>query len=259
MQDRKSRREQYHAERERRDRLAYVGTLSAALVHEMRTPLNAVRMNVQLLEEDVDLLPEALQEKFRRKVSRVSRETERLVKTLEEFLTFARPPRMEPVPSDINHILREVIEFSEPEFHTTHVRIEADLADDMFPVVLDYTQFLHVMLNLFRNARESIEGIEEPNGVVRVTTCEHDSTIEVIVEDNGGGIPPGSEEKIFEIFYSTKERGTGLGLGIVRRIIEDHGGVIRAEDREDTRGARFRIFLPRGKFLEFRDNEKTAP
>mgnify|MGYP001809934637 FL=1 len=253
MTDRKTRREQLNEERERRDRLAYVGTLAAALVHEMRTPLNAVRMNVQMLEEDVGALEGTLREKLSRRVGRVSAETERLVKTLEEFLTFARPPRLDPVPSDINHILREVIEFSEPEFRAAAVRIEAALADDMFPVVLDHAQFLHVMLNLFRNAREAIDEAHEADGVVSVSTREYDNRIEIIVTDNGTGIPAGMEEKIFEVFFTTKKKGTGLGLGIVRRIVEDHGGTICAEGRTDARGARFRIMLPRGKFLEFKD------
>ena len=75
-----------------------------------------------------------------------------------------------------------------------------------------------------------------------------------MVEDNGIGIDPEDEDKIFEVFYTTKEKGTGLGLGIVKRIVEDHRGSIRVVTR-DTRGAVFEIILPRGHFLEFRSDK----
>ncbi|MFH0911151.1 MAG: ATP-binding protein [Planctomycetota bacterium] len=251
-------REEMSAERAKRERLAYVGTLAAGLVHEVRTPLNAVHLNAQLMEEDIAGLPAKYRSLFTRRMTRISAEIQDVVKTLDSFLAFARPPKLDPVPVDLNHFLREVIEFSEPEFRAGGVRIQSRLADDMYPVVLDKAQFTHVMLNLFRNAREACElrkgrkGTEAEALWVRITTLEREDTIEILVDDNGVGIEPGDEERIFELFYTTKENGTGLGLGIVRRIVEEHGGAIVAEDLPDA-GARFRIGLPRGRFLEFRE------
>jgi signal transduction histidine kinase len=245
-------RDREQAEREKRERLAYVGTLAAGLVHEMRTPLNAVKMNAQLVAEDVAQLPSAYRERFTKRVGRINDEIEEVVQTLDEFLTFARPPKMDPVPTDLNHVLREVMEFAEPEFQDAGVRLEPDLAEDMYPVVMDRSQFSHVMLNLFRNAREACEMAFAADAWVRVTTLEHEDTIEILVDDNGVGIEPGKEEEIFELFFTTKRKGTGMGLGIVRRIVEEHGGHIEAEDLPEA-GARFRIVLPRGKFLEFKE------
>jgi signal transduction histidine kinase len=256
MAPHRARKERTDPEQERRDRLAYIGTLAAGLVHEVRTPLNAIQLNAQLLDEDVERLPEHLRERFGRRTRRVTDQIREVVKTLDEFLTFARPPRMDPVPTDLNHFLRELIEFSAPEFHESGVRIERNLADDLYPVVMDKAQLNHVMLNLFRNAREACEmaGLEDDRWV-RVSTreLEDEGLIEIDVDDNGVGIEPDKEETIFDLFYSTKEKGTGLGLGIVRRIVEEHGGQIHAEDLPRA-GARFVLRLPRGKFLEFKED-----
>ncbi|MHC4871335.1 MAG: sensor histidine kinase [Planctomycetota bacterium] len=245
-------REKLQQEREKRDRLAYIGTLAAGLVHEVRTPLNAIQLNAQLLEEDVDKLSPDLKKKFNRRINRVTGQISEVVKTLDEFLAFARPPRMDSVPTDLNHFLREVLEFSTPEFDEKKITIESSLADDMYPVIMDKAQFTHVMLNIFRNACESCELAEDKKHWVKVNTLEEENDIIIQIDDNGIGIEPDAEEKIFELFYSTKEHGTGLGLGIVRRIVEEHGGKIQAEDLPEA-GARFTIVLPRGKFLEFKE------
>ncbi|MHC4886470.1 MAG: sensor histidine kinase [Planctomycetota bacterium] len=258
MNKAKRKRELEEEERAKRDRLAYIGTLAAGLVHEVRTPLNAMYLNVQLLEEAISVLPDDTRGRFEKRLSRVSVECKEVVKTLDMFLAFARPPRLEPVPTDLNHFLRELIEFSQPEFDQVGIRLTSSLADDMYPVVIDKGQFTHVFLNLFRNAREACETGPHGDGEITITSRELDSQIEILVDDNGVGVEPGDEEKIFELFFTTKEKGTGLGLGIVRRIIEDHGGQISASDLPEA-GARFRILLPRGKFLELhRDSEGGA-
>lgn len=253
------RREKEQEERLRRERLAYVGALAAGLVHEVRTPLHAIQLNAQLLTEDVEKLPAEIRKRYERRSMRIYTEVKALSKTLESFLTFARPPRLEPVPVDLNRFLRELLEFVQPEMDEAGVELQSQLARDMFPVVLDQNQFTHVMLNLLRNAREAIEQRREKEadfteGLIRVSTREEEKHILLVVEDNGIGINPEDEDKIFEVFYTTKEKGTGLGLGIVKRIVEDHRGSIRVVTR-DTRGAVFEITLPRGHFLEFRSGK----
>ncbi len=253
MPSRRQRKEE--KERLRRERLAYVGILAAGLVHEVRTPLNAIQLNAQMLAESVDELPPGLRRKFQRRTKRIYNEVKSLAHTLDAFLTFARPPRLDPTPIDLNRFLRELIDFARPEMTVADIRIESELAPDMYPVVLDQNQFNHVLLNLFRNAREAIEQRREKEGadfesLIRVTTKESDNRIWLGVEDNGIGIPPENEEHIFEVFYTTKPKGTGLGLGIVRRIVEDHRGTIEIVPVPPP-GAKFLIGLPRGHFLEF--------
>jgi signal transduction histidine kinase len=120
---------------------------------------------------------------------------------------------------------------------------------------LDKHQFTHVLLNLFRNAKESIDQRREKEecdfeGEITVSSEEYGKEISFSVTDNGLGLEEGVEEKIFEVFYTTKPKGTGLGLGIVRRIVEDHHGSIVASSCKDG-GAAFKVTLPRVLFLEF--------
>lgn len=242
-------------ERDRQERLAYVGALAAGLVHEVRTPLHAIQLTAQLLNEDVEKIPVEIRKAFSTRSKRIYSEVRALTKTLDAFLTFARPPKMDPTPTDLNRFLRELLEFATPEADEAGVVIEADLATDMYPVVLDQSQFTHVILNLLRNALESIEQRnekEDVDGWIRVRTIEKQDTIDLVVEDNGVGIDPSDEEQIFEVFYTTKQKGTGLGLGIVRRIVEDHRGTITV-DPTPPPGARFIITLPRSRFLEFNE------
>jgi signal transduction histidine kinase len=257
------RRDRDEEERARRERLAYVGALAAGLVHEVRTPLHAIQLNAQMLVEDVERVPEPSRTRFERRAGRIYNEVKALTKTLEAFLTFARPPRPDPTPTDLNHFLRELIEFVSPEMEEAEIAIDAHFAPEMYPVVLDHNQFTHVVLNLLRNAREAIEQRREkeeapPPGVIRLRTAEDESTVSLTVEDSGIGIPEGDEERIFEVFYTTKQKGTGLGLGIVRRIVEDHRGTIRAEGLE-AGGARFTVELPRGRFLPFTEDGADDP
>ncbi len=251
------RRTKEQEEEARQERLAYVGALAAGLVHEVRTPLHAIQLNAQMLAEDTDKLPAELRGKFERRTRRVYSEVQALSKTLEAFLTFARPPRLDPTPTDLNRFLREAIDFLQPEFDEAGVQVIADLAPDMYPVILDENQFSHVIQNLVRNACEAIEQRrdreEEPvEGTIRIATDEDEEHVYLVIEDNGMGINPDDEERIFEVFYTTKEKGTGLGLGIVRRIIEDHRGSIEVVSVPPP-GAKFRVTLPRGRFLEFRE------
>ena len=109
------RREKEQEERLRRERLAYVGALAAGLVHEVRTPLHAIQLNAQLLTEDVEKLPTEIRKRYERRSMRIYTEVKALSKTLESFLTFARPPRLEPLPVDLNRILRELLEIVQPD------------------------------------------------------------------------------------------------------------------------------------------------
>ena len=250
-------------EKTREERLAYVGVLSAGLIHEIKTPLHAILLTVQMLVEDSKRLPPDIRPRFERRCTRVYNEVKSLARMLDAFLSFARPPKADPTPVDFNHFIRELMEFAKPEMEEASIDLEANLAKDMYPVVLDKNQFTHVVLNLLKNARESIEARreagedEEFEGRIAVATAEDDEGITLVIQDNGVGIPAGDEEKVFDFFYTTKPKGTGLGLAMVRRTIEDHRGKIRVEPMAE-RGARFVINLPRGHFLEFRETDGSS-
>ena len=255
----KRRRDPDENGKNREERLAYVGVLAAGLVHEIKTPLHAILLTVQMLVEDAERLPPDTRRRFERRCKRVHAEVKSLARLLDSFLTFARPPKLDPTPTDLNLFLRDIIEFARPEMDAAGIAVQSNLADGMYPVVLDKNQFSHVVLNLLKNARESIEGLREKTaddfeGRIIVATAEDDDGIKLVIEDNGEGIAPGDEDRVFDLFYTTKPKGTGLGLGIVRRTVEDHRGEIRVEQMLD-RGARFIVTLPKGRFLEFRDGD----
>ncbi len=236
------------------ERLAYVGVLAAGLIHEIKTPLHAILLTVQMLVEDSERLPPDARPRFEKRSRRVYREVKSLSRMLDAFLSFARPPKSDPSPTDLNRFVRELMEFATPEMDEAGIVLETNLAEDMYPVVLDTNQFTHVVLNLLKNARESIESLRETSdedfeGRIIVATAEDDEGINLVIQDNGA---PGDEEKVFEFFYTTKPKGTGLGLAMVQRTIEEHRGRIRVEHMADP-GARFVITLPRGHLLEFSD------
>ncbi|MDR1745412.1 MAG: hypothetical protein LBS30_06640, partial [Planctomycetota bacterium] len=244
-------------EKSREERLAYVGVLAAGLIHEIKTPLHAILLTVQMLVEDSERLPPDARPRFEKRCRRVHQEVKSLSRMLDAFLSFARPPKSDPSPTDLNRFIRELMEFAKPEMDEAGIVLETNLAEDMYPVVLDKNQFTHVVLNLLKNARESIEALREISdedfeGRIIVATAEDDEGISLVIQDNGAGIAPGDEEKVFEFFYTTKPKGTGLGLAMVQRTIEEHRGRIRVEHMADP-GARFVITLPRGHLLEFSD------
>ncbi len=232
------------------ERLAYVGTLASGLAHEIRAPLNAIRLNVDLLEEEVASLQDSKNGELRKRVGLVKKEAKALQDILNEFLAFARPPRMQLIPTNLNEYAEEVIEFLEPQAKDLSIRIRRDLADDLYPVPLDRRQFGQVMINLLANAIDAAGS----NAVVTVSTRETDASVEFAVSDTGGGVPVDEEEKVFEEFYTTKERGTGLGLCIARRIAREHGGDIVLENRPGE-GATFIVRIPKEKILEFKRKE----
>ncbi|MCD7897560.1 MAG: ATP-binding protein [Planctomycetaceae bacterium] len=250
-------------EKSREERLAYVGVLAAGLIHEIKTPLHAILLTVQMLVEDAERLPPDTRPRFERRCRRVHGEVKSLARMLDAFLSFARPPKSDPTPTDLNHFIRELVDFAKPEMDESGIILETNLAQDMYPVVMDKNQFTHVVLNLLKNARESIEASREQSeedfeGRIIVATAEDEEGISLVIQDNGVGISPGDEEKVFEFFYTTKPKGTGLGLAMVQRTIEEHRGTIRVEHIPEP-GARFVITLPRGHFLEFSDGSSTQP
>ncbi|MDR1612603.1 MAG: hypothetical protein LBT97_07435 [Planctomycetota bacterium] len=251
----KRRRSEEEDEAERKERLSYVGVLAAGLVHEIKTPLHAIQLTVQMLVEDSERLPPDIRPRFDRRCRRVYAEVKSLAQMLDAFLSFARPPRIDPTPTDLNMLVREIIEFARPEMDAAGIGIKVNLADDMYPVVIDKNQFTHLVLNLLKNARESIEALRERKaedfeGRIVIATAEDEDGIKLIIDDDGEGIAPGREDRIFDLFYTTKPKGNGLGLGIVKRTVEEHRGVIRVVPK-DGDGARFVVILPRGHFLEY--------
>ncbi|HEX9289581.1 MAG TPA: ATP-binding protein [Anaeromyxobacteraceae bacterium] len=223
----------------RAERLAAVGRISAQITHEIRNPLNAIGLNAELLAEELgsaDVSAEA-----RSLVQAIGREVDRLNAVTEEYLRFARLPKPVFAPEDVNEILAGLVDFVRPELVAARVELRLDLAAGLPPVRGDEAQLRAAFLNLLRNSREAMPH----GGVVTVATRLADGdTVEAEVRDTGGGIPAEALPRIFDPFYSTKEKGTGLGLAFTQQVVQEHGGTIRCESAPG-RGTVFAVRLPR--------------
>jgi len=224
------------------ERRSYVGLLASGLAHEIRNPLNAMNINLQMLEEE--LPPDAPgfdSAEYLELLAATKSEIRRLETLANNFLQYARPGSLRFESKDLNGVLQGVVMFLQADFRQRGVRLETDLEPLLPSVEIDETQFKQAVINLLVNARQVVgEG-----GEVRLVS-RAGSSGEVVVEvrDDGPGVPEESRDKIFEVFFSSRGGGTGLGLPIARQIVERHGGTIEL-DTEVKVGATFRIRLPR--------------
>jgi len=226
------------AEAQQATQLAQLGTLASGLAHEIRNPLNAMNINLQMLEEElgagrvgdesVTLLRSSREEVLR---------LERLVK---DFLAFARPPGQSRERVATSDLVADVVRFFRPEFEAAGIELALEREEGAPDVRVDASQMRQALLNVLQNALEASERGERV--VVRVgASSQGEARIDVV--DQGAGIPQDLEERIFDVFWSKKPAGSGLGLPIARRAVENHGGRIELKS-EPGRGSTFRIVLP---------------
>jgi signal transduction histidine kinase len=226
-------------ERERRvqsDRLVAMQTLSAGLAHEVRNPLNAARLQLELLERRLRrTTPEP---KLIEPSELANHELERLTALLDDFLSFARPPELHRHDHDVHEICRHVVDLERPLAQRRNV----DLAlADHAPIVahVDSGKLHQVVQNLVRNALEAA-----PTGG-RVSISVHNGTpnaVHIEVSDDGPGIPTDVLPRIYEPFFSTKETGTGMGMAIVHSLVSLHGGQIGVAT--GATGTTFDVVIP---------------
>ncbi len=218
----------------RAERLAGLGTLAAGLAHEIRNPLNAAALQLDVLRRRL-ARPDV--EGARETSEVVGGEIHRLALLVDEFLQFARPQPLRLAERGLRATLAEVVALLAPELEAQDVRLEVEDGPEV-EAEIDAERIKQVLHNLLRNAVEAAG----PSGRVQVRVRRKDSGSLVEVEDDGPGLPP-DRTQIFEPFYTTKPGGTGLGLAIVHRIVTDHGGTV---DCESVPGrTRFTVFLPR--------------
>jgi len=222
----------------RAERLAAVGRISAQITHEIRNPLNAIGLNAELLAEELAGNP-GVPEENRQLVAAIGREVDRLHAVTEEYLRFARLPKPVLAREDLNEILAVLADFLRPELAGARVEMKLELTAGLPPIRADEGQLRAAFLNLLRNSREAMPG----GGTVWLRTREVSEGVEAEVADTGSGIPAEALSRIFDPFFSTKERGTGLGLAYTQQVIQEHGGTIRC-DSHPGRGTRFTVRLP---------------
>jgi two-component system sensor histidine kinase HydH len=218
---------------------AEIAALAGGLAHEIKNPLSTISLNLELLIEDVSEGDSARDRRMLKKLLSLQQECRRMGGILEDFLKFARAGQPELVPCDLNQVVREFLEFYQPEAAANGVEISPHLAADLPEVRLDAALFRQVLLNLALNAQQAMPR----GGLVEIQTRLRDGRVELEMIDNGCGMDEKTLSRIFEVFWSTKTSGSGLGLPTVKRIVEAHGGQLLV-DSAPSRGTQFTISLP---------------
>jgi signal transduction histidine kinase len=218
---------------------AEIATLAGGLAHEIRNPLSVITLNLDLLLEDLSEGESARERRMLQKVTALRTQCEQLERLLNDFLQFARVGKIERVPTDLNALVTEFIEFYLPQANEFGVEVSPHLATNLPNVSVDPRLFRQVLTNLSRNAQQAMPR----GGVLELQTFSRGDDVVLEIIDTGEGMSPETQSKMFDTFYSTKSDGSGLGLPTVRKIVEAHGGTIQC-DSELGRGTRFSISLP---------------
>ena len=214
-------------------KLAAIGELSANIAHEINNPLTTILGYAELLKEETDI------ESIMRDIDIIESESIRARDIVRQLLEFSRKRPLNLTRVDINETIEDVLRFVAPNIKGLKIRIEKDYKD-IPPVKADINQLKQVLLNVINNAVQAMpEG-----GVIGIRTYQRDGHVCVEVKDTGVGIPDEVLPRIFEPFFTTKkEKGTGLGLPISYRIVEEHGGRMEVRSKEGE-GTMIRILLP---------------
>ncbi|UCF66349.1 MAG: hypothetical protein JSV80_11185 [Acidobacteriota bacterium] len=227
----------FEAEAQRADQLASLGVLASGLAHEIRNPLNAMDINLQLLEEE--LVSGQLGDETVTLLRSSRAEVQRLERLVKEFLAFARPPNPRREEVALAELVDDVVRFSRPEFAEHGIELEVEHEEGTPVVSVDSGQIRQALLNILQNALE-VSSRGQRVWVRTGATEQGEARVEII--DQGPGVAEENRERIFEVFWSQKPAGSGLGLPIAQRAIETHAGRIELES-EPGHGSTFRMIL----------------
>ena len=234
---------------EKAERLSALGQLAAGVAHEIRNPLNAISMASQRLKRDFNPDNPDKATDFQTLTGVIRDEIRRLNGIIEEFLSFSKSRRLELHDYPIASVLQKIINLIQEEAREKGITIHASLPDDKLVIAMDMDKIQQALLNIIKNAMESIEGKGE---ITIKTAMENKNLFKVVITDTGCGMTGEEVEKIFNPEYTTKEKGLGLGLTLAHEIIRGHGGEIRVWSEKD-KGTTFEILL----IKKTRGQEKT--
>jgi PAS domain S-box-containing protein len=218
------------------EKLAAMGRLTSQIAHELNNPIYGIMNTLELLKTEIP--PES---KRRRILELSLSEIQRLSEMLRNMLSFSKPEEEVRKRINLNELLEGILLMMERQMRESNIRVEVDFDHQISGVMASTNQMRQVMLNMFKNAKEAM-----PNGgTLTVRTTREDQKVSVHIQDTGVGIPEEIRNKIFEAFFTTKQKvkGVGLGLSVCYGIIRDHGGEIRVES-EEGKGTTFIISLP---------------
>jgi two-component system, NtrC family, sensor kinase len=222
------------------EKMSSLGKLAAGVAHQLNNPLGGITLFAKLLLEEYDL-----EEGAKEDLHRILRDAKRCRDTVKELLEFTRQTRHLMRPHDINKALTRTLFLLESQTLFHNINIEKDLNSSLPLILVDIQQLYHLFMNIILNAAQAMEG----KGILTVKSflAQNERQVCIEISDTGPGISEEHLPQIFEPFFTTKEegKGTGLGLSLAYRIVENHGGRIRAESLSG-KGTTFTIELPIG-------------
>lgn len=218
------------------EKLAAMGKLTSQIAHELNNPIYGIMNTLELLRTEVP--PES---KRRRILELSLSETQRLAEMLRNMLSFSKPEEEKRRPVKINELVEGILLVMEKQMKESNIKVETYFDETLPEVMASTNQMRQVMLNLLKNAKEAMP----KGGILSVRTSQEDHKVIVAIQDTGVGVPEELRDKIFEAFFTTKQKvkGVGLGLSVCYGIIKDHGGEIKVESEVD-KGTTFTILLP---------------
>jgi len=232
------------------EQLAELGAITGGLAHEIRNPLSTIKVNLQLLSEDLRDAQRHLdpghphEHLFRRSLLRLEtlrQQVTRMGAILDSFLSYVGGTEPQTARVDLNDMVDRLVEFFSPQARSAGLTLRVALADGPLWCDIDEDLLQQAVLNLLVNAQQAVGDSGE---IIVRTVRAAGGEAHVVVQDTGPGIDPQHRERIWQAFYSTKQGGTGLGLPLARRIVRMHGGDIDI-DSQPGHGASFVIRLPR--------------
>ncbi len=218
-------------------RLSALGSLAAGVAHDIRNPLNSIKLLSSHVSDNLDRAEN--RERASRQLLTIRKEVDRLEEIVTGFLSMAREQELNPAPNKVDALLEESVQLIRKDAEQRGVRLSHELRAGETELMLDPKQWKRAVINVLLNALEATPRA----GRVRLFSRVTDETCEIEVRDDGPGMSPEIAERAFDPYFTTKQTGTGLGLSITRGIVEEHGGTIQLTSREDA-GCQVLITLP---------------
>jgi signal transduction histidine kinase len=221
------------------ERLSSLGHLAAGVAHEIRNPLNAIGMGLQRLKREFPPQEESKKEEYLSFTELIFKEIRRVNEIIEQFLTLSQPFQLNLKVSSLQELLKNLITLFQEEASSLRITLQPEIPSDLPLIKMDPERLTQAFINIMKNGMQAME----QGGTLHIEIKSQKEGVEVIISDSGSGIPPEQMEKIFNYYYTTKEKGVGLGLPIAHRIIEAHGGQLKIESRVGA-GTKVTVTLP---------------
>ena len=221
------------------EKLAAIGELAASVVHEIRNPLSAIKMNLRILENKIDSPDSSIAVHFQI----AKQQTERLEIMLTELLDYAKPLSLQKKTITVNALINDTLKAFQSEQEKTDVKIELTMENPAQTLQVDAGKMQQVLWNLLLNAVQSSDSGQKIIVACKIFSVANKKVLELSVKDNGKGIAEENLKRIFEPFFTTRKQGTGLGLPNAKKIIEAHNGTIAVQSQLD-KGTTIIISIP---------------